>query len=98
MLNAAGSDGWEFVSIASHSIAYLKRPIEEPAVPSEHGKHAASFANGGSAKNSEERELRGQEVKAKYRDPNTNESGRGRMSNWLKRKQDAGEDIGNYLV
>jgi H-NS histone family len=34
----------------------------------------------------------------RYRDPQTNEtwSGRGRMPNWLKRKQDAGEDIERY--
>ena len=40
------------------------------------------------------------EVKAKYRDPHTKESwsGRGRMANWLRRKQEAGENIENYLV
>ena len=40
------------------------------------------------------------EVKVKYRDPVTNEtwSGRGRMANWLKRKQEVGEDIEEYLV
>jgi DNA-binding protein H-NS len=39
-------------------------------------------------------------VKAKYRDPKTNEtwSGRGRMANWLKSKQSAGEKIEKYLV
>ena len=39
-------------------------------------------------------------VKAKYRDPKTNEtwSGRGRMASWLKTKQDAGEKIEKYLV
>ena len=39
-------------------------------------------------------------VKAKYRDSKTGEtwSGRGRMSSWLKSKQDAGEKIGGYLV
>jgi DNA-binding protein H-NS len=39
-------------------------------------------------------------VKAKYRDPTTNEtwSGRGRMASWLKKKQDAGENIDDYLV
>jgi DNA-binding protein H-NS len=39
-------------------------------------------------------------VKAKYRDPKTKEawSGRGRMANWLKNKQDAGEKIEKYLV
>ena len=36
----------------------------------------------------------------KYRDPTTNEtwSGRGRMANWLKRKQETGEDIDKYRV
>ena len=39
-------------------------------------------------------------VKAKYRDPKTNEtwSGRGRMASWLKSKQDAGEKIEKYLI
>lgn len=39
-------------------------------------------------------------VKAKYRDPKTNEtwSGRGRMASWLKNKQEAGEKIEKYLV
>lgn len=39
-------------------------------------------------------------VKAKYRDPKTNDtwSGRGRMASWLKGKQDAGEKIEKYLV
>ena len=41
-----------------------------------------------------------QEPVVKYRDPRTNEtwSGRGRMPNWLKRRQEAGEDIEEYLV
>jgi DNA-binding protein H-NS len=39
-------------------------------------------------------------VKAKYRDPKTNEtwSGRGRMASWLKSKVDAGEKAEKYLV
>ena len=39
-------------------------------------------------------------MKAKYLDAKTSEtwSGRGRMPNWLKKKQDAGEDIDDYLV
>jgi DNA-binding protein H-NS len=39
-------------------------------------------------------------VKAKYRDTKTGEtwSGRGRMANWLKAKQDAGENIEKYLL
>ena len=46
------------------------------------------------------REGRKGKVKAKYRDPKTNEtwSGRGRMASWLKSKQDAGEKIEKYLV
>ena len=42
----------------------------------------------------------GYRAKVKYRDPATNEtwSGRGLMASWLKRKQDAGEDIDKYLV
>jgi hypothetical protein len=31
LLNAAGEQGWEVVHISSENIAYLKRPIEEPA-------------------------------------------------------------------
>ena len=40
------------------------------------------------------------EVQPKYRNPGTAEtwSGRGRMPSWLKRKQDAGEDIESYRV
>ena len=39
-------------------------------------------------------------VKAKYRDPKTNEtwSGRGRMASWLKAKQDGGDKIEKYLI
>jgi DNA-binding protein H-NS len=39
-------------------------------------------------------------AKAKYRDGRTGEiwSGRGRMANWLKAKQDAGENIEKYLI
>ena len=29
LLNAAGNDGWELVSITNSNIAYLKRPITE---------------------------------------------------------------------
>ena len=40
------------------------------------------------------------ESQPKYRDPTTREiwSGRGRMPLWLKRKQDAGEDIEKYRI
>ena len=46
------------------------------------------------------RKARKGKVKAKYRDPKTNEtwSGRGRMASWLKGKQDGGEKIEKYLV
>ena len=46
------------------------------------------------------RKARTGKVKAKYRDPKTNEtwSGRGRMASWLKSKQDAGENIEKYLT
>src|SRR5262245_59592442 len=94
LLNAVGAEGWELVSITSNNIAYLKRetePFDQPrttatqqAVPNgpEPGRSSAD------------------QVRAKYRDPVTNEtwSGRGRMANWLKRKQEAGEDIEEYLV
>jgi DNA-binding protein H-NS len=40
------------------------------------------------------------EKQPKYRSPTTSEiwSGRGRMPMWLKRKQDAGEDIEHYRI
>jgi DNA-binding protein H-NS len=68
------------------------------AVPSEYSRGATPPAN--DANGSDERGGRVQEVKVKYRDAKTNEtwSGRGRMANWLKRKQEAGEDVGKYLV
>jgi DNA-binding protein H-NS len=55
------------------------------------------MANGGGI---ERKARKGKKVKAKYRDPKTQEtwSGRGRMANWLKSKQDAGEKIEKYLV
>jgi phosphoglycolate phosphatase-like HAD superfamily hydrolase len=100
LLNTAGAEGWELVSITSTNTAYLKRPIEQLAVSSEHSRGAAPTANGGNTNGNEKLEDLGQEVKPKYRDPATNDtwSGRGRMSNWLKKKQEAGEDIEKYLV
>jgi hypothetical protein len=97
MLNAAGEQGWELVGVTSNNIAYLKRLIEEP---SEYRRGTAPSANGGIPNGSDERGGRVQEVKVKYRDPKTNEtwSGRGRMANWLKRKQEAGEDVDKYLA
>ena len=56
-------------------------------------------ANGG-GNGAPARKARRSKVKAKFRDPKTNEtwSGRGRMASWLKAKQDAGEKIEKYLV
>jgi DNA-binding protein H-NS len=58
-------------------------------------KSAAAAGNGRRV-----RKGRTGKVKAKYRDPKTNEtwSGRGRMARWLKAKQDAGEKIDKYLI
>ena len=95
LLNAAGAEGWELVAIASNNMAYLKREVEEvgaAAHTDETRPHVLQNAY-------EAEDGRGG-VKVKYRDPVTNEtwSGRGRMASWLKRKQEAGEDIEEYLV
>ena len=96
LLNAAGGEGWELVGIASNNMAYLKREIGDvaPAAHPEQTRIEHGHAIGYDAE-----DLRA-EVKGKYRDPVTNEtwSGRGRMANWLKRKEEAGEDIEEYLV
>jgi DNA-binding protein H-NS len=54
----------------------------------------------GNANGAKPRKGRKAKVKAKYRDSKTGEtwSGRGRMANWLKSRQDAGEKIEKYLV
>ena len=99
LLNAAGAEGWELVGITSNSIAYLKRELEELAPPPTAYAGAASpLARDANANSNDARGAR--DVKVKYRDPATNEtwSGRGRMTTWLKKKQDAGEDIDKYLV
>jgi DNA-binding protein H-NS len=59
------------------------------------GRPRIKNGNGGVERHGKKRS-----VKAKYRDPKTNEtwSGRGRMAGWLKSKQDAGEKIDKYLV
>lgn len=96
MLNAAGADGWELVAITSNNIAYLKRPSDQlTRAPS-----VTRSADDRNANGTDERRGGVHEVAAKYRDPATNEtwSGRGRMANWLKRRQEAGEDIDKYLV
>src|SRR5262245_4800238 len=63
--------------------------------PKKRGRPRANASSGGNG-----RKGRRGKVKAKYRDPKTNEtwSGRGRMASWLKSKQDAGEKIEKYLV
>jgi hypothetical protein len=86
LLGDAGMAGWDLVQITANNIAYLKRVIEDPAS----AQH--SNVNG--------RDASAHAVKAKYCDPATGEtwSGRGRMTSWLKRRQDAGEDIEKYRV
>ena len=67
------------------------------AAPKKRGRPRKN-AMGGSV--SRKRTRRTAKVKAKYRDPKSNEtwSGRGRMASWLKSKQDAGEKMEKYLV
>jgi DNA-binding protein H-NS len=85
VLNDAGREGWELILISANYVAYLKRRLGE--VSEETADEEASAAIG-------------YQVKVKYRDPATGDtwSGRGRMATWLKRKQDAGEDIEKYRV
>jgi DNA-binding protein H-NS len=68
------------------------------AVPKKRGRPKAS-ANG-SSNGPAPKKSRRAKVKAKYRDPKTNEtwSGRGRMASWLKSKEEAGEKIEKYLI
>jgi hypothetical protein len=84
LLCDAGEEGWELIAILPHNVAYLKRPLGDDA----------------DAHNDDETGRGVHEVPVKYLDSATNEtwSGRGRMASWLKRKQDAGEDINKYLV
>jgi hypothetical protein len=100
LLNTAGADGWELVGITSNNIAYLKRPIEDTVHAS--SVHSAEATRPADAENvnGAVHQLERAYVQPKYRDPTTNQtwSGRGRMANWLKRKQETGEDIEKYLV
>lgn len=101
LLNVAGEEGWELIGITSNNIAYLKREVRAHAPAEEEFERgdapAAEDANGIDRNDGRKSS---HEVKIKYRDPRTNETwtGRGRMATWLKRKQDAGEDIAKYLV
>jgi H-NS histone family len=99
VLCKAGEDGWELVVILANNVAYLKRELDEVVSETTAASTGAPLrdapTNGaaGTAGNAHE-------VKAKYRDPATGDtwSGRGRMAGWLKKKQDAGEDIEKYRV
>ena len=96
LLCEAGEEGWELVTILPNNIAYLKREVYEDAEERRHEEMPraeameveAPASNGAAA------------AKVKYRDPTTGDAwpGRGRMATWLKRKQDAGEDIEKYLA
>ena len=103
LLCEAGEDGWELVAILPNNIAYLKRQAEE-AISEPRERSAASASWGQAATTSsagaEAAPASVSEVKPKYRDPAAGDtwSGRGRMATWLKRKQDAGEDIEKYRV
>jgi hypothetical protein len=86
LLCDAGEEGWELVSILPNNVAYLKRKVEDEPAAAE--------------TNHQQRDEPAVGLRPKYRDPRTDEtwSGRGRMAAWLKRKQDAGEDIEKYRV
>jgi hypothetical protein len=95
LLCDAGDDGWELVAVLPNGVAYLKREVDGHVVAEEPTREepveVAHLEVGNSA---------GHEVKPKFRDPATGDTwtGRGRMASWLKRKQDAGEDIEKYRV
>ena len=98
LLCAAGEVGWELVAVLANNTAYLKRPLvhapkvreETAAAQPQNGRVLADLLPTATTAH----------VKPKYQNPETNEtwSGRGRMATWLKRKQDAGEDIAKFLV
>jgi DNA-binding protein H-NS len=94
LLCDAGEDGWELVAILSNNVAYLKRKIGSPDL------EETKLDQGGEKASNDLPEEASSQVKVKYRDPQTGEtwSGRGRMATWLRRKQNAGEDIENYRI
>ena len=105
LLCEVGEEGWELVAMLPNGVAYLKREIDGVSA------EAGAAEDHEATSNRPTREaladsgivatvMRGVEVKAKYRDPSTGETwtGRGRMTTWLKRKQDAGDDIEKYRV
>jgi hypothetical protein len=96
LLNRAGADGWELVSMTSHNLADLKRLVEEDV-----DDEVAISGPPGSRTNGQdvrEQTSSAHAVAIKFRDPATGDTwtGRGRMARWLKAKQDAGEDIERY--
>jgi hypothetical protein len=99
VLNDAGDEGWELVAILPNNIAYLKRQVGD-SVPEATARGATSSPKDTNTNGSGPTAGSGYKAKVKYRDPETNEtwSGRGLMASWLKKKQDAGEDIDTYLV
>jgi hypothetical protein len=103
LLCEVGEDGWELVAILPNNIAYLKRQAEEPISEArDRGTGSATWVQAAttSAAGADTSAGSVSEVKPKYRDPALGDtwSGRGRMATWLKRKQDAGEDIEKYRV
>ena len=101
LLCDAGEDGWELVAVLPNGVAYLKREVGATAPEmterqSDETQQAATAGTAGTGSNGGS----GSHVKPKYQNRATGEtwSGRGRMATWLKRKQDAGEDIEKYLV
>jgi hypothetical protein len=101
VLCEAGLDGWELVGVLPNNVAYLKRQVRalDTKVPIGEAAPSAAQHEDGDDNRSGVFE-RSHETKPKYRDPKTNDTwtGRGRMPNWLKRKQDAGEDLEEYLA
>jgi DNA-binding protein H-NS len=87
------------VAILANNIAYLKRQVGD-SVPETTARGRASLPQDANTSERGPPVGSGYRAKPKYRDPETNEtwSGRGLMASWLKRKQDAGEDIDDYLV
>jgi H-NS histone C-terminal domain len=83
LLDEAGEQGWELVVILPNNVAYFKRAAQQRASEKQADPPPSPEAGD-----------------VKYRDPKTNQtwSGRGRMPNWLKQKQEAGENIDEYLV
>src|SRR5262245_50306045 len=87
VLCEAGSRGWELVAILANNMAYLKRDVGDPISEMRpEASDAGTFGADNRQSRTDASAARTYEVKAKYRDPKTNEtwSGRGRMASWLK--------------